>query len=79
MAAAASGTAGCGGTGGPTFDIDLKALQVVNTGNVGGIEFAVTPVTTSGRITVTYLVPEPSSALLALCASGVVMIRRRRA
>lgn len=64
--------------GSGTFTIDLGANQYSNLNTSSGIEYAFTPVTASGTVTVTYsVVPEPSAALLSLLG-GLVLFRRRR-
>ena len=64
------------GTG--TYNIDLQVGQWQDFGGIGGIEYAVTPVTADGEVTVVYnYVPEPvSTGLLAL--GGLGLLRRRR-
>ena len=58
------------GTG--TYDIDVDIIQWSEYGSVGGIEYAVTPVTADGTVTVIYeYIPEPATiTMLALGALG---------
>ncbi len=64
--------------GAGTFTITAKASQVGSLTFNSGVETATTPVTASGSITVSYLVPEASSAaLLGLSALGLAFRRRR--
>jgi hypothetical protein len=61
-----------------TFDVDLDATQWSDFGGVSGIEWAVTPVTADGEVTVIYnYVPEPATMGL-LSLSGMALLRRRR-
>ena len=61
-----------------TYDIDLDALQWSDFGGVSGIEWAVTPVTADGEVTVIYnYVPEPATMGL-LSLGGLALLRRRR-
>ena len=61
-----------------TFDIDLDATQWSDFGGVSGIEWAVTPVTADGEVTVIYnYVPEPATMGL-LSLGGLALLRRRR-
>ena len=64
------------GTG--TYEIDLDATQWSDFGGVSGIEWAVTPVTADGEVTVIYnYIPEPASMGL-LSLGGLALLRRRR-
>jgi hypothetical protein len=64
--------------GGGTFTVNVKATQLGSLSYNSGIETATTPVVASGSITVSYLVPEASSAaLLGLSALGLAFRRRR--
>jgi len=65
-------------TGAGTYDIKAGVNQGAAFGGLSGIEWAVTPVTSSGEVTVIYnYVPEPATLSL-LGISGLAMIRRRR-
>lgn len=67
-----------GYTGAGTFNISANASQIGSLSYNSGIETATTPVTAGGTITVTYVVPEPSSvALSALAVIGFAFRRRR--
>ena len=64
--------------GGGTFTVNVKANQVGSLSYNSGVETATTPVIARGSITVSYLVPEASSAaLLGLSALGLAFRRRR--
>jgi hypothetical protein len=64
--------------GGGTFTVKVKTSQIGSLSYNSGIETATTPVVASGSITVSYLVPEASSAaLLGLSALGLAFRRRR--
>ena len=64
------------GTG--TFDVDADVIQWSDFGGVSGIEWAVTPVTANGNVTVVYnYVPEPATMSL-LAIGGLAVLRRRR-
>jgi len=64
--------------GAGTFDIDVSIDQWADFGGVSGIEWAVTPVTAGGEVTVVYnYVPEPATMSL-LAIGGLVALRRRR-
>jgi len=61
-----------------TFDIDVSVDQWSDFGGVSGIEWAVTPVTASGTVTIVYnYVPEPATLGL-LSIGGLAVLRRRR-
>jgi hypothetical protein len=62
-----------------TYDITLDATQWQTFGGIGGIEWAVSPVTTSGAVTVVYTyVPEPATlSFLALGGLGLLLRRKR--
>ena len=61
-----------------TYDIMVDVLQWSDFGGVSGIEWAVTPVTCDGEVTVVYnYIPEP--ATLSLLGFGsLALVRRRR-
>ena len=66
-------------TGAGTYDIDVTVDQWQDFGGISGIEWAVTPVSASGAVTVIYnyiVVPEPATLALAALA-GLLVIRRR--
>ena len=64
------------GTG--TYDISAEVNQWQDFGGVSGIEWAVTPVTADGEVTVVYTyIPEPATLSL-LVLGGLVAARRRR-
>ena len=64
------------GTG--TFDIKASIAQWADFGGVSGIEWAVTPVTSSGTVQVIYTIPEPAAMMLLVSGGAVVLLRRRR-
>lgn len=60
-----------------TFDIIADIVQWQDFGGVSGIEWAVTPVNSSGSVTVEYTyTPEP--ATLLLLSLGGMLLRKRR-
>ena len=62
-----------------TFDLVVDATQRSDFGGVGGIEWAVTPVTANGSVTVVYnYVPEPATMSLLAVGGVAALIRRRR-
>ena len=66
-----------GYTGVGTYNIEITALQWSDYGSIGGIEYAVTPVTSSGSVQVNYnWTPEPAS--LSMLGLGAVAILRRQ-
>ena len=64
------------GTG--TLDIKASIAQWADFGGVSGIEWAVTPVTSSGTVQVIYTVPEPAAMMLLASGGAVVLMRRKR-
>ncbi|MDB4353924.1 PEP-CTERM sorting domain-containing protein [Akkermansiaceae bacterium] len=65
------------GTG--LIDLDVSADAVASIGTVGGVEFAFTPATANGSLTLNVTaVPEPSSALLSMTGILALGLRRRR-
>ena len=65
-------------TGLGTFDVDVDVVQWSEYGGVSGIEYAVTPVTAGGEVTVIYnFIPEPATMSL-LGIGALALIRRRR-
>ena len=65
------------GTG--TYDIDVDVTQWQDFGGLSGIEWAVTPVSASGNVTVIYnYIPEPATLGL-LSLGALALLRRRRA
>ena len=70
-----AGTKGFIGTG--TYNINYQVNQWLDYGSIGGIEYAVNPVTASGSAEVVYTyVPEP--ATITLLAVGAFAIRKRK-
>ena len=63
-----------------TFDIVGDAVQWSDFGGVSGIEWAVTPVTANGSVTVVYNYEVPEPATMSLLAFGGIaaLIRRRK-
>lgn len=64
--------------GSDTFTIDMDIVQIGSLSYNSGLETATTPVTANGQITITYVVPEPTSSLLVGIAGIGFAIRRRR-
>ena len=61
-----------------TYDIDVDVIQWSDFGGVSGIEWAVTPVTVDGEVTVIYTyIPEPGTLGL-FAVGGLLALRRRR-
>ena len=65
-----------------TFSVDVDTSQFSTYGGVSGIEYAVTPVTASGDLTIKYnyhsTLPEPGTASLMFVGLGVLLAARRR-
>ena len=65
-------------TGLGTFDVDVDVTQWSDFGGVSGIEYAVTPLTAGGEVTVIYnYIPEPATMSL-LGLGALALIRRKR-
>ena len=65
------------GTG--TYDINYEITQWLTYGGIGGIEYAVTPVSASGYVEVIYdydIIPEPATIGL-LTMGGLALLRRK--
>jgi hypothetical protein len=65
------------GTG--TYNINYSITQWLTYGGFGGIEYAVSPVSANGDVTVVYnynAVPEPATITL-LCTGALAMLRRK--
>ncbi|MGB8226718.1 MAG: choice-of-anchor E domain-containing protein [Sedimentisphaerales bacterium] len=64
------------GTG--TYNIDASVIQWSTFGGVSGIEYAVTPVSANGEVTViyNYTVPEPATISL-LCIGTLALLKRK--
>ena len=67
-----------GYVGAGTFTVNALSSQFGSLSYNSGIETATTPVLANGTVTVTYVVPEPSSAALAGLAVLGLCLRRRR-
>jgi hypothetical protein len=70
--------AGYQGTG--TYNIDYEILHWLDYGSIGGIEYAVTPVSASGYVEVIYdyyIIPEPATIVL-LCTGGLILLLRKK-
>jgi hypothetical protein len=71
----AAGIKGFLGTG--TYNINYSITQWLDYGGIGGIEYAVTPVSASGDVTVVYnYIPEP--ATIALLTIGALALLKRK-
>jgi hypothetical protein len=70
--------AGYQGTG--TYNINYEIIQWLNYGGIGGIEYAVTPVSASGYVEVIYdyyIIPEPAT-IVPLCTGGLILLLRKK-
>ena len=61
-----------------TFDVKASIAQWADFGGVSGIEWAVTPVTSSGTVQVIYTIPEPATMMLLVSGGAVALMRRKR-
>jgi hypothetical protein len=65
------------GTG--TYDIDYSVTQWLNYGGIGGIEYAVTPLSASGSVEVIYTYdPIPEPATITLLTIGALALLKRK-
>jgi hypothetical protein len=76
MIAWGGGTKGFIGTG--TYDIDYSISQWLTYGGIGGIEYAVNPVTADGYVEVTYDYTIPEPATICLLGLGALSLIRRK-
>ncbi len=68
-----------GYTGTGTYDIDYAVSQHQNYGSIGGIEYAVSPVTASGYVEVVYTYdPIPEPATITLLTLGALTLLKRK-
>jgi len=72
-----AGTKGFTGTG--TFNIKYSIEQWINYGSIGGIEYAVNPVNTTGHVTIAYnYIPEPATIVLLTIGAFASIKRKNR-
>jgi hypothetical protein len=68
-----------GYTGSGTYNINYSVSQWISYGSIGGIEYAVTPVTASGGVTVVYdYKPVPEPMTIGLLSLGALSVIRKR-
>jgi hypothetical protein len=73
-----AGTKGFLGTG--TYKINYSIIQWLDYGGIGGIQYAITPVSATGHVTIAYnysYVPEPTTIIL-LTVGAFVFLKRKR-
>jgi hypothetical protein len=74
-----TGSGAKGYLGTDTYDIYYSIFQWLDYGSIGGIEYAVTPVSASGDVTITYtydVIPEPATITL-LCLGTFALLKRK--